>query len=101
MPDRELECRRLGTAIFRTQTKTVKKGPGFLKDQERTSYRIYCQAERTRRTNTPLACTLMGMELFGYEGGIYLGLACLVAFIFSGRGSIYSAQQIGWKKILP
>ncbi len=23
MPDRELECRRLGTAIFRTQTKLV------------------------------------------------------------------------------
>ncbi len=52
-------------------------------------------------TNTPLACTLMGMELFGYEAGIYLGIACLIAFIFSGRGSIYSAQQIGWKKILP
>ena len=52
-------------------------------------------------TNTPLACTVMGMELFGYEAGIYLGLACLTAFIFSGRGSIYSAQQVGWKKILP
>lgn len=52
-------------------------------------------------TNTPMACTMMGMELFGYEGGIYLGLACLVAFIFSGKGSIYSAQQIGWKKVLP
>lgn len=52
-------------------------------------------------TNTPMACTVMGMELFGYEAGIYLGLACLVAFFFSGKGSIYSAQQIGWKKVLP
>ena len=52
-------------------------------------------------TNTPIACTVMGMELFGYEAGIYLGLACLVAFFFSGKGSIYSAQQIGWKKVLP
>ena len=52
-------------------------------------------------TNTPMACTVMGMELFGYEAGIYLGLACLAAFIFSGKGSIYSAQQIGWKKVLP
>lgn len=52
-------------------------------------------------TNTPMACTMMGMELFGYEAGIYLGLACLVAFFFSGKGSIYSAQQIGWKKVLP
>jgi H+/Cl- antiporter ClcA len=52
-------------------------------------------------TNTPMACTVMGMELFGYEAGIYLGLACLIAFVFSGQGSIYSAQQIGWKKVLP
>lgn len=52
-------------------------------------------------TNTPMACTVMGMELFGYEAGIYLGLACLVAFLFSGKGSIYSAQEIGWKKIFP
>ena len=52
-------------------------------------------------TNTPLASTLMGMELFGLEAGIYLGIACLVAFIFSGRASIYAAQDLGWKKSLP
>jgi hypothetical protein len=43
----------------------------------------------------------MGMELFGLEAGIYLGIACLVAFIFSGRGSIYASQDLGWKKSLP
>lgn len=52
-------------------------------------------------TNTPLASTLMGMELFGIEAGIYLGITCLVAFIFSGRASIYAAQDLGWKKSLP
>ncbi len=52
-------------------------------------------------TNTPLASTMMGMELFGLEAGIYLGFACLVAFIFSGRGSIYASQDLGWKKSLP
>ena len=52
-------------------------------------------------TNTPLACTLMGMELFGLEAGIYLGISCLVAFIFSGKGSIYTSQDLGWKKSLP
>ena len=52
-------------------------------------------------TNTPLACTLMGMELFGLEAGVYLGIACLVAFIFSGNGSIYTSQDLGWKKSLP
>ncbi len=52
-------------------------------------------------TNTPIACTVMGMELFGYEAGIFLGFACLVAYVFSGRGSIYSSQNLGWKQILP
>jgi len=52
-------------------------------------------------TNTPLACTLMGMELFGLEAGVYLAITCGLAFIFSGKGSIYSAQDLGWKKSLP
>ncbi|SDA37715.1 Voltage gated chloride channel [Algoriphagus alkaliphilus] len=52
-------------------------------------------------TNTPMACTVMGMELFGYESGIFLGLACLVAYFFSGGGSIYASQNLGWKGKLP
>jgi H+/Cl- antiporter ClcA len=48
-------------------------------------------------TNTPMACTVMGMELFGYESGIFLGLACLIAYGFSGRGSIYSSQNLEGK----
>ncbi|SFG25117.1 H+/Cl-antiporter ClcA [Algoriphagus hitonicola] len=49
-------------------------------------------------TNTPMACTVMGMELFGYEAGIFLALSCGIAYVFSGRGSIYSSQDLGWKK---
>ncbi len=45
-------------------------------------------------TNTPIACTVMGMELFGYEAGIFLGFACLLAYFFSGRRSIYTSQKI-------
>jgi H+/Cl- antiporter ClcA len=52
-------------------------------------------------TNTPMACTVMGMELFGYEAGVFLGLACLVAYFFSGGGSIYASQNLGWKGKLP
>lgn len=48
-------------------------------------------------TNTPFACTVMGMELFGYEAGVFLGLACLVAFLASGKSSIYSAQKFHQK----
>jgi H+/Cl- antiporter ClcA len=43
-------------------------------------------------TNTPIACTVMGMELFGPEAGVFIAIACFVAFFASGRGGIYSAQ---------
>lgn len=49
-------------------------------------------------TNTPIACTLMGIELFGAESGIYIGLACVVAYLFSGHTGIYSSQIIGSPK---
>ena len=52
-------------------------------------------------TNTPITSTLLGMELFGFSAGIYLGLACILAYLFSGGGSIYRSQHLGWKKILP
>lgn len=48
--------------------------------------------------NTPLACTLMGLELFGAEGGLYIGLACVVSYLFSGHQGIYGAQIIGESK---
>ncbi|MHA3787174.1 voltage-gated chloride channel family protein [Flavobacterium hauense] len=49
-------------------------------------------------TNTPIACTLMGIELFGIESGIYIGLACCVAYFFSGYTGIYTSQIIGGAK---
>lgn len=51
-------------------------------------------------TNTPLACTLMGIELFGAENAVYLAIACVVAYFFSGHTGIYSAQIIGSPKHL-
>jgi H+/Cl- antiporter ClcA len=49
-------------------------------------------------TNTPLACTLMGIELFGAESGIFIGLACVLAYVFSGHAGIYNSQIIGSPK---
>ena len=43
-------------------------------------------------TNTPIACTLMGMELFGAECGVFIALSSVIAYLFSGHSSIYSAQ---------
>ena len=50
--------------------------------------------------NTPLACLLMGMELFGANAGVYLALACVVAYLFSGHTGIYGAQVVGQAKHL-
>ncbi|WBV60500.1 voltage-gated chloride channel family protein [Chryseobacterium camelliae] len=49
-------------------------------------------------TNTPLACTLMGIELFGAESGNYVAIACIVSYLLSGNSSIYSKQKIGEAK---
>ena len=43
--------------------------------------------------NTPLASTIMAMELFGLGFGPYAALACLVAFLVSGHPGIYTAQR--------
>jgi H+/Cl- antiporter ClcA len=48
--------------------------------------------------NTPVASTLLAMELFGSEAGIYAGIACVVSYLFSGHAGIYSAQRIGLSK---
>ncbi|WP_334072791.1 MULTISPECIES: voltage-gated chloride channel family protein [Paenibacillus] len=48
--------------------------------------------------NTPLACFIMGIELFGSEGALYLFIACMVSYAFSGHSGIYSSQQIGTPK---
>ena len=49
-------------------------------------------------TNTPIACTLMGIELFGIESGVFIALACCTAYLFSGHSGVYSSQIIGSPK---
>ena len=49
-------------------------------------------------TNTPLACTIMGVELFGGHNIIYYAIACFTAYYFSGHSSIYTSQQMGIPK---
>jgi len=49
-------------------------------------------------TNTPLACTLMGIELFGTDNLIYFAVACFTAYYFSGHSGIYSGQRVAVKK---
>ncbi len=54
---------------------------------------VFCGA-----TSTPIACFLMGIELFGSEGAIYMFIACVVSYLFSGHTSIYTSQVIGVSK---
>lgn len=49
-------------------------------------------------TNTPLACTIMGIELFGGEYVIFYAVACFTAYYFSGNKGIYSSQRLGVPK---
>lgn len=48
-------------------------------------------------TNTPMACLLMGIEMFGVENAVYFAIASIVAYVVSGKSSIYSEQKMDEK----
>ena len=49
-------------------------------------------------TNTPLACTMMGVELFGADNVLYYAVACFTAYYFSGHSGIYGSQRVAVSK---
>jgi len=49
-------------------------------------------------TNTPLACTVMGVELFGSEYLVFFAVACFTSYLFSGNIGIYSSQRLSVDK---
>ncbi len=49
-------------------------------------------------TNTPVACTVMGVELFGGHYTTYFAVACFVAYFVSGHSGIYQSQRLGVPK---
>lgn len=49
-------------------------------------------------TNTPFACTIMGVELFGADHILYFAIACFTAYYFSGHTGIYSSQRVSVAK---
>jgi H+/Cl- antiporter ClcA len=52
-------------------------------------------------TNTPLACTIMGIELFGAEYALLFAIACFTAYFFSGTRGIYTSQSVAIPKFQP
>ena len=59
-------------------------------------------------TNTPLACTIMAVELFAHGNGslsgsgfvVYAAIACFLSWFLSGQSSIYRAQRIHVTQLL-
>ncbi|MFH7014926.1 voltage-gated chloride channel family protein [Flavobacterium sp. FlaQc-47] len=49
-------------------------------------------------THTPIACTIMGMELFGIQHGIFIAIACIIAYLSSGSVGIYKSQIVSKNK---
>lgn len=50
-------------------------------------------------THTPIACTIMGIELFGIEATVFIGISCFIAYLASGSVGIYHAQTVKGVKI--
>jgi H+/Cl- antiporter ClcA len=48
--------------------------------------------------NTPLACIVMGIELFGAPMAVPIAISCVVTYILSGHRGIYLSQRIGTSK---
>lgn len=48
--------------------------------------------------NTPVACAVMGLELFGIDAAPALIVACVSAYLASGHGGIYLSQRIARPK---
>ena len=48
--------------------------------------------------NTPLACMVMGVELFGAPLAPYLAIVCCGAYVWSGHRGIYLSQLVDTPK---
>ncbi|HET6370566.1 MAG TPA: chloride channel protein [Nitrospiria bacterium] len=49
-------------------------------------------------TNTPIAASVMAIELFGPALAPYASVACIASFIITGHRSVYPSQIIGFAK---
>jgi hypothetical protein len=45
--------------------------------------------------NTPIAASVMAIEMFGPQIGTYAAVACVVSYIAAGHRSVYGSQILG------
>ena len=48
--------------------------------------------------NTPIAASILAVELFGPEVAPYAAIACVISFIMTGHRSVYPSQILSMKK---
>jgi H+/Cl- antiporter ClcA len=48
--------------------------------------------------NTPIAASILAVELFGTEVAPYAAVACVISFVMTGHRSVYSTQILAIKK---
>jgi H+/Cl- antiporter ClcA len=51
-------------------------------------------------TKTPIASSIMAIELFGAMIGPYAAIACIISFIITGTSSVYASQVFSLKKFI-
>ena len=49
-------------------------------------------------SNTPIACFILGIELFGSEGMVYFFIVSILSYMFSGHRGIYTSQMVATAK---
>lgn len=49
-------------------------------------------------SNAPIACSIMAMEIFGLQIGLYAFVACFMSYYFSGHHGVYRSQIVYFKK---
>jgi len=48
--------------------------------------------------NTPIAASILAMELFGQEIAPYAAVACVISFLMTGHRSVFPMQIMGLQK---
>lgn len=82
------------TPIFFVGAQAGASLSGFLQVDSATLAALGLVAVLAGAANTPLAASIMAIELFGAEIAPYAAVACVISFLVTGRQSIYPHQRI-------
>jgi hypothetical protein len=48
--------------------------------------------------NTPIAASILAVELFGADIAPYAAVSCIISFLITGHRSVYPSQVLAFKK---